>query len=70
MLLKSVARDPRQRFETAEEFILALERGALEPLRVARRTPLLQRDPQMALKIVAAVSLVLNVLLIYLLLVR
>ncbi len=70
VLLKSVARDPRQRFETAEEFILALERGALEPLRVARRTPLLQRDPQMALKIVAAVSLVLNVLLIYLLLVR
>jgi serine/threonine protein kinase len=28
VLLKAVARDPAQRFETAEEFLLALERGA------------------------------------------
>ncbi len=70
VLLKAVAREPRQRFETAEEFILALERGALEPLRMPRRTPLLQRDPQMALKLVAAVSLVLNLLLLWLLIAR
>ena len=34
---KAVARDPRQRFETAEELLLALERGASRPS--ARRAP-------------------------------
>jgi protein phosphatase len=70
VLLKAVAREPRDRFETAEEFLLALEHGAHRPLRVARRTPLLKRDPQLALKLLAAGSLVLNLLLLYLLLVR
>jgi protein phosphatase len=70
VMLKAVAREPAGRFETAEEFLLALERGAQRPLRVARRTPLLQRDPQLALKLVAAGSLVLNLLLLFLLLVR
>ena len=32
LLLKAVARDPKQRFETAEEFLLALERGVARPL--------------------------------------
>ena len=32
VLLKAVARDPKARFETAEEFLLALERGAHRPL--------------------------------------
>ena len=31
VVLKAVARDKRQRFETAEEFLLALERGAARP---------------------------------------
>jgi protein phosphatase len=31
VLLKAVARDPKARFETAEEFLLALERGAHRP---------------------------------------
>lgn len=70
VLLKAVAREPAQRFETAEEFLLALERGAQRPLRVARRTPLLQRDPNLGLKLLAAASLVVNLLLIFLLLVR
>ncbi|MBP9713063.1 MAG: bifunctional protein-serine/threonine kinase/phosphatase [Sterolibacterium sp.] len=70
VLLKAVARAPRQRFETAEEFILALERGALAPLRMPRRTPLLTRDPQMALKLLAITSLVLNLLLLWLLIAR
>lgn len=70
VLLKAVARDPRERFETAEEFLLALERGARQPLRVPRRQPLLQRDPALALKLLAAVSLVANLLLLWLLLAR
>ena len=32
VILKAIARDPAQRFETAEEFLLALERGASRPL--------------------------------------
>ena len=43
--LKAVARDKRLRFETAEEFLLALERGAARPLSAPSATPLLQRDP-------------------------
>ncbi|MBI5901666.1 MAG: bifunctional protein-serine/threonine kinase/phosphatase [Rhodocyclales bacterium] len=70
IMLKAVAREAGRRFETAEEFILALERGAQRPLRVARRTPLLQRDPQLGLKLLAAASLALNLLLVFLLFVR
>jgi len=70
VLLKAVARDPRARFETAEEFLLALERGANRPLAVPRHSPLLERDPQLGLKLLAVASLVLNVMLLYLLLVR
>ncbi|MBL8438694.1 MAG: bifunctional protein-serine/threonine kinase/phosphatase [Zoogloeaceae bacterium] len=69
ILLKSVAREAKDRFETAEEFLLALERGAHRPLAVPRRTPLLQRNPQLGLKLLAAGSLTLNVLLLYLLVV-
>lgn len=70
ILLKAVARDRQDRFETAEEFLLALERGAHRPLAVPRRMPLLKRDPQLGLKLVAAGSLVLNLLLLYLVLAR
>lgn len=70
VLLKAIARDVQDRFETAEEFTLALERGALRPLRTPRRMPLMQRDPQLLLKLFAVSSFVLNLLLIYLLLVR
>ena len=70
LLLKAVARDPKDRFETAEEFLLALERGAHRPLALPRRMPLLQRDPQLALKLLAVASLALNLLLLWVLLVR
>lgn len=61
ILLKAVAREPERRFETAEEFLLALERGAHRPLQVARRRPLMERDPQFALKLLCALSLTANV---------
>ena len=70
VLLKAVAREPKARFETAEEFLLALERGANRPLAVPRKSPLLERDPQLGLKLLAAGSLVLNIFLIYLMLLR
>jgi protein phosphatase len=70
VILKGVARKPADRFEAAEEFLLALEQGAQRPLRVARRTPLLKRDPLLSIKLLAAASLVLNALLFFLLLAK
>ena len=70
VLLKAVARDPADRFETAEEFLLALERGASRPLPAPAPTPLARRDPAMLWRTVAAVSIVINLLLLYLVAVR
>ena len=65
IVLKAVARDKRKRFETAEEMLLALERGASRPLGAPQATPLIQRDPQAIWQIGLAVSLLLNLLLTY-----
>jgi serine/threonine protein kinase len=65
IVLKAVARDHKQRFETAEEFALALERGASRPLSAMSATPLLQRDPTVLWKIALAVSALFNGLLVY-----
>lgn len=70
VILKAVARERRNRFETAEEFLLALEVGAHRPLAVPRRSPLLHRDPDLGLKLLATASIVLNILLLSLLLAR
>ncbi|HSW03236.1 bifunctional protein-serine/threonine kinase/phosphatase [Aquabacterium sp.] len=64
VVLKAVARDRRQRFETAEELLLALERGASRPLAAPPATPLVNRDPAAMWKIALALSVGLNVLLI------
>jgi serine/threonine protein kinase len=63
--LKAVARDKRLRFETAEEFLLALQRGASRPLTAPPATPLIQRDPTAVWKIALAVSVLFNLLLVY-----
>jgi serine/threonine protein phosphatase PrpC len=65
IVLKAVARDHKQRFETAEEMLLALERGASRPLNARGATPLLVRDPAAMWQIALAVSLLFNALLIY-----
>ena len=65
VVLKAVALDPRQRFETAEEMVLALERGASRPLAALGATPLVARDPTALWKIALAVSLLFNALLVY-----
>ncbi len=70
LLLKSVATDPKLRFETAEEFLLALERGERSAVMPPPRTPLVAYAQRLPWRSIAAVSLVLNLLLLYLLLVR
>jgi serine/threonine protein phosphatase PrpC len=65
LLAKALARDARHRFETAEELLLALERGASRPVSVAGPTPLIHRDPAALVKIALAVSLLFNVLLVF-----
>ncbi|MDP1790203.1 MAG: serine/threonine-protein kinase, partial [Methylibium sp.] len=64
VVLKAVARERRQRFETAEEFVLALERGASRPLAAPPATPLVARDPSALWKIAFAISLLFNALLV------
>ncbi len=66
VLLKAIAREPDKRFETAEEMLLALERGEANPL-LRRRIPLTERSPSGAWPLVAGISLTLNLLLIFLL---
>jgi protein phosphatase len=70
LLARAVARDLEQRFETAEELLLALERGDTQAVSPLRRTPLLQRDPARAWQSIALILLVINLLLLYCLLIR
>jgi serine/threonine protein phosphatase PrpC len=65
IVLKAVARDHKLRFETAEEFLLAIERGASRPLSALPATPLMQRDPTAVWKIALAASVLFNFLLIF-----
>ncbi|WP_298233698.1 bifunctional protein-serine/threonine kinase/phosphatase [uncultured Azohydromonas sp.] len=64
LVLKAVARDPRQRFETAEELLLALQRGASRSISAPLATPLAVRDPLALWKAALAVSLLFNLLLV------
>jgi serine/threonine protein phosphatase PrpC len=64
VLRKAVARDPKLRFETAEELLLALERGASRPLQAPGHTPLSKRDPLLLWQVALAASLLFNALLI------
>jgi protein phosphatase len=67
IVLKAVARDRDKRFETAEEMLLALEQGEMKPLAPPAATPLLERDRAAVWKLAAVLSVMLNLLLIYLL---
>lgn len=69
IILKAVARDPKLRFETAEEMLLALENGERNPLLAPSRTPLAERDPLLLWQGIAVLSVLANAFLIYLLIV-
>ena len=70
LLAKAVARDRKLRFETAEELLLALEHGERRPVSPLPRTPLVAREPLWLWRSIAVASVVINLLLAYLLLVR
>lgn len=70
VLLKAVAKDASSRFETAEEFLLALERGAAHPLATAAAIPLATRDPVSVWRTIAITAIILNILMLYLLVIR
>ena len=63
-------RDSLREFETAEEFVLALEREEGGLLAAPRATPYSARDPAKFWYAVALVSVVFNLLLLYLIAVR
>lgn len=65
LVLKAIAREKRHRFETAEELLMAIERGASRPLPAPGSVPLLSRNREGAWKVLAVVSLLFNLLLIY-----
>ncbi len=66
-LKRAVAADPAQRFETAEEWLLALEQGERRSLELPPR-PLLEREPVKVWRTLALLSLVGNLVLLILLL--
>jgi serine/threonine protein phosphatase PrpC/serine/threonine protein kinase len=62
---KAVARDKTLRFETAEEFLLALERGASRPIPAPPASALLDRDPTVLWKLLLGLSALFNLLLVF-----
>lgn len=70
VILKAVARDTAKRFETAEEMLIALERGEMMPLADLPRSPLMERNPLVVWQVLALLSFIGNLVLLYLILSR
>ncbi len=70
VILKAVARDAPKRFETAEEMLIALERGEHQALAELPRSPLLERNPVAVWQVLALLLFLGNIVLLYLLLSR
>ena len=68
ILLKAVARDAQNRFETTEEMLIALEHGEMKPLAALPSTPLMARNPLAVWQTLALASFLLNLILLYFLL--
>ena len=66
-LLQAVAADPAQRFETAEHWLLLLERGDRQEL-THRPRPLLEREPLKVWRTLALLSLLCNLIVLLVLL--
>ncbi|MDP3084632.1 MAG: serine/threonine-protein kinase, partial [Rubrivivax sp.] len=64
VVCKAVAIDPAQRFETAEELVLALERGASRALAAPPATPLMRRDPLVLWQVAFVISALFNAMLV------
>ncbi len=63
-LLRAVAADPAQRFETAEQALLALEQGERQAGLASRPRPLLEREPLRFWRGLALASLLFNLALL------
>ncbi|HDS1747021.1 bifunctional protein-serine/threonine kinase/phosphatase [Pseudomonas sp. M2] len=63
-LQQAVATDPAQRFETAEQWLLLLERGDRQAL-YSHPRPLLEREPLKVWRTLALLSLLLNLILLF-----
>ena len=68
LILKLVAKESRERFETAEELLLALERGAAHAVTPPQKS-LATRDPLDIWRGIAIASIIVNLLLLYVVLV-
>ena len=68
IILRALAVDPTLRFETAEEFLLAVEQGPLSATSVRQSTlrqPLATRNRLRTWQVVAVLSIILNFVLLY-----
>ena len=64
LVMRAIARERKERFETADEWLLELERGAArEPATAPRALTLGQRDTLLLWQIGLGVSLLFNLLL-------
>lgn len=69
VLLKAVNKNPVKRFETAEEWVITLGKGEHALSVPYRRAPLAERDPLRLWQLGVVISVLINLLLLYLLLV-
>ena len=67
ILMKAVAKSPAKRFETAEEWVITLSKGEHALSVPHRRAPLLERDPVRLWQLGVVISVLINLLLLYLL---
>lgn len=67
VLLKAVDKNPAKRFEAAEEWVITLDKGEHSLSVPYRRAPLAERDPLRLWQSAVAISVLVNILLLYLL---
>jgi serine/threonine protein phosphatase PrpC len=68
IIMRALEADPSKRFETAEELLLAIEQGPLSlasPRRHTLRQPIATRNRLLTWQVIASISLIANVVLIY-----
>lgn len=68
IVLKAVARNPLRRFETAEEWVISLGKAELATSAPYRKTPLSESNPVLLWQMGLVISLLLNLLLLFLIL--
>ncbi len=70
IVLRALAPSPKDRFETAEELLLALERGPMSDTPPLRSVPLMSRNRLRAWQLIAVASFLGNFVLLYKLIMR